>query len=130
MWLEDTGQAFTQNTSESRLPLCPLGLIPSDQPGFLSGAIFKVSQGQERVTKMQSICMPSFLLITITLILFIIVIMCVCMQRCSVSVDLHVPWHVCGGHQKVLPTFRMALPIPNKLIKKTERGVLSGWSLS
>lgn len=45
--------------------------------------------------------------------------MCVCMHRSSVSVDLHVPWHVSRGHQKVLPTFRMELPIPNKLIKKT-----------
>lgn len=78
VWLKDTRQAFTQNTSESRLPLCPLWLIPSDQPGFLPGAIFKVSQGQERVTKIQSICMPSFLLTTIILILFIIVIVCVC----------------------------------------------------
>lgn len=65
--------------------------------------------------------MPSFLLITIILILFIIVIVCVCvcMHRCSVSVDSHVPWHECGGHQKVLPTLRMEFPIPNKPIKKT-----------
>lgn len=46
------------------------------------------------------------------------------------SVDSHVPWHECGGHQKLLPTLRMEFPIPNKPIKKTERGVLGGWSLS